>query len=153
MELSNNDGIALSFSVSGYQFPTMETEFHDSNWLSIVGKVRHPRGDWSFHDPCLLTYELARLCTWLDGVAEAPGAKHNAQYFTEPNLEFSVARVDDAPVLRVHLSHEACPPWVSDRDERFDGVDLDFPLAENDLRSVAEALRELLVKFPQRADS
>jgi hypothetical protein len=151
MHLTDASSTTLSLTISGYQFPAMETEPHDSNWLNVVGTVEHPRGPWSFHDPCLLTYELEWLCDWLERVAADPVAEHPPEYFTEPNLEFHVIRSGGAASLRVHLSHEASPPWIQDRADRLDGVDLDFPLPENDVRAAAKSLRACLSKYPQRA--
>ena len=147
MNLTDGSSTALELSISGYEFPAIETEPDDSNWLNVVSKVNHQHGSWSFHDPCLLTYELEWLCSWLEGVAARPNAEHEAEYFTEPNLEFHVIQRDEATTLRVHLSHEASPPWTTAT-----GVDLDFPLAINDLRVAADTLGGYLSKYPQRAD-
>jgi hypothetical protein len=51
--------------VVGYQFPDNHISEYDSNWLVIEGRVSHPQADWSFRDPCLLTYEADYLADWL----------------------------------------------------------------------------------------
>lgn len=152
MNLTDGRAITLNLSISGYQFPAAEAEPYDSNWLNVAGKVEHPRGAWSFHDPCLLTYELERLCDWLEDVAASPHTEHEPEYFTEPCLEFSVVRCGGATALRAHLSYDPSPPWITCRSERLDGIDLDFPLAINDLRAVSKTLRGYLSRCPQRAD-
>jgi hypothetical protein len=151
MHISDAQSTSLILTVTGYQFPALATEPYDSNWLNVLGEVAHPRGAWTFDDACLFTYELERLCTWLAGVAAEPAAKHESLGFTEPNLEFHVLRRRGRAILRVHLGHESASPWLEDRAERIDGVDLDFPIHLNDLGAAARRLREQLSRFPQRA--
>jgi hypothetical protein len=151
MHLFNDSGVSLSLSVSGYQFPELATQPYDSNWLNVDGSVNHPRGAWSFRAPCLLTYELERLCRWLESVAASPAASHEAEAFTEPNLEFCVVQSGGQAHLRVHLGYESTPPWLSTPDVRVNGLDLDFPVARNDLYAAARGLRDQLARYPQRA--
>ena len=40
------DGQSLELRILGYQYPDLETEDYDSNWLNVEGKVAHPRGDF-----------------------------------------------------------------------------------------------------------
>jgi hypothetical protein len=70
MKLASSDGQTFEMRILGYQFPHLETELHDSNWLIIAGEVTHPKGSWQFKAPCLLTYEAERLASWIDLVAE-----------------------------------------------------------------------------------
>ena len=153
MDLSDGRGTLFSLSVSGYQFPAMATEPYDSNWLNIAGRVEHPLGGWTFHDACLLTYELEHLCNWLEAVAVDPRSRHEPATFLEPNLEFHIVQGQDRGILRVHLRLECCsPPWLADHDDRVDGVDLEFPIESHDLGAAARNLRSLLSRVPQRAE-
>ena len=88
-QLSDAKGTSLSLTISGYQFPEIENDSHDSNWLNITGKVEHPRGSWTFVDPCMLTYELEGLSDWLESVAENSNTSHHksAVFFTPASLK------------------------------------------------------------------
>jgi hypothetical protein len=133
--------------IVGYQFPGNATAEYDSNWLVIEGAVRHPRGDWRFRDPSLLTYEVARLADWLEAVAVGTQPRPWCG-FIEPNLSFDVAGEGAVRVLRVSFGCEATPPWSASDEE----AAVEFPVAGLDLMSAAESLREQLREFPQRAE-
>ena len=148
MRLSSPDGIVLELDITGYEFPSIHDDHWDSNWLIVRGRVAHPRGDWSFRQPCLTTFEVGDLARWLEGVANgAPEAKLG--YFTEPNLEFEYAALPD-PVIEVRVAHECAPPWLEIGDARLDGVVLRFPLAINDPIESAAALRAALEVYHVR---
>lgn len=146
MRLASRD-TRFELRIVGYQFPGDATAEYDSNWLVIEGSVWHPRGDWRFRDPCLLTYEVARLADWLEAVA-ADCEPRPWCSFIEPNLTFEVAGEDATRVLRVSFRCEAAPPWAT-RDEE---ASAEIPVAGLDLMSAAESLREQLREFPRRAD-
>jgi hypothetical protein len=133
--------------VVGYQFPGNATAEYDSNWLVIEGAVRHPRGDWRFRDPSLLTYEVARLADWLEAVASGTEPRPWCG-FIEPNLSFDVAGEGVARVLRVSFGCESLPPWAARGEE----VAVEFPVAGLDLGAAAASLRGQLGEFPQRAE-
>ncbi len=100
-------------SVVGYQFPALEHEEYDSNWLIIRIDVRHPLGSWSSTDPSLLTYEVAALADWLEGISAGSRPKPD-QWFTEPCLEFHLKSDHNGlEFLAVNFSHEFRPPWAS----------------------------------------
>ena len=149
MRLDDTRGCSLELRILGYQFPDLETEKYDSNWLVVEGNVSHPRGDWTFRDPCLLTYEASRLAGWLDSLAR--GAPSSRQVgFVEPNLLFRSRRQPAGASLRVYFELEARPPWAP-----FEAVDgecwIDFPVSEFPLRRAAASLRNQLKSYPQRA--
>jgi hypothetical protein len=147
MHLSGRNGMALELRVVGYQFPDDPTSEYDSNWLVIEGRVSHPRGDWSFRDPCLLTYEASQLADWLEAVAadreERPWAG-----FIEPNLSFEVVAAGDERALRVSFAIEAHPPWSPRSEAAF----IEFPVEELDIAGAVKAWREQLRQFPKRAE-
>lgn len=60
MTLEGHDG-SCELSIAQYQFPTREKRDLDANWLVVEGRVTLPDGEWRFRDPCLTTFEAARL--------------------------------------------------------------------------------------------
>jgi hypothetical protein len=150
MKLVSRDGQFLQLQILGYEFPHLEMAEYDSNWLVIAGEVRHARGSWRFIHPCLLTYEAARLASWMDAVADANPCSDTCG-FTEPNLEFRALLSLKHPVLRVYFNLEARPSWASSRVAGEDDLWVEFPIAGLDLRSAAQHLRAELSSYPQRA--
>jgi hypothetical protein len=149
MKFCGVDGQSVELRVVGYQFPDLaEIEF-DSNWLRIEGKVSHPRGQWSFEDPCLLTYEVSRLADWLDALAQGNSISDEIG-FVEPNLSFRIVRSATATVLRVYFELEARPGWVATPTAGLEDLRVEFPLQELDLRQAACSLREELANYPQQ---
>jgi len=152
MMLSGSNGSVFELDVIGYQFPTLETEEYDSNWLRIGIHAIHPKGHWRSVDPSLLTYELEHLARWFDSIGRGEPVQPDER-FTEPNLSFRL--VEGGPegkVLRVYFELESRPGWA--RAEKAPAEDLwvEFPLAEIDLSSAARDLRAALARFPQRAE-
>lgn len=49
--------------MAGYQFPHIESDEFDANWLVVEGLVA-PADEraWKFRDPALLTWEVEGLC-------------------------------------------------------------------------------------------
>lgn len=146
MRLSGRD-VRFELWIAGYQFPGDATSYYDSNWLIVEGAVRHPRGDWRFRDPCLLTFEVARLVDWLETVAAGTELQPWCR-FIEPNLSFKVAGTDAGRVLRVSFAIEARPGWAASDED----VAVEFPLATMDLGPAVASLRAQLREFPQRAE-
>lgn len=138
--------LRLELRIVGYQFPDNATAEYDSNWLIVEGTVRHPRGDWRFRDPSLLTYEVARLADWLEAVAVGTEPRPWCG-FIEPNLAFEVTGEGRTRVLRVSFGCEAIPPWAVHDEE----VAVEFPVPGVSLATAAGSLREQLRRYPQRA--
>ena len=94
MILQSRDFSAFELRVAGYQFPDIESDEFDANWLVVEGLVA-PADEraWKFRDPALLTWEVEGLCNWLEAVASGQDVKESAD-FTEPNLRFEVAERD-----------------------------------------------------------
>ncbi len=146
MRLATGD-MALELRIAGYQFPGAATALYDSNWLVIEGAVQHPRGNWRFRDPSLLTYEVTQLADWLEAVAAGAEAKPYCG-FIEPNLSFEVVGTGATRQLRVSFAIEARPPWANREEE----VYVEFPLREPELKAAVASLRRQLQDFPQRAE-
>jgi hypothetical protein len=147
MRLVLDEHAGVEVRIAGYQFPGNATADYDSNWLVIEGTVRHPRGAWTFRDPGLLTYEVARLADWLDAVAAGTEATPWCA-FIEPNLSFDVSSESADRVLRMSFALEALPPWAETGEEIY----IEFPVNRVDFRAAAASLRSQLSSFPQRAE-
>ena len=149
MRLDDGQGATLQLSVDGYQFPDSDG-YWDSNWLMVRGTVEHPRGSWTFRDPCLTTFEIEQLAAWLDGVANDQ-VDPKLGLFTEPNLHFEQVTSPE-PSVRVTLAYESAPPWLAAPSERLDGTAVEFPVRLNEPRAAARSLRELLSAYPIRGE-
>lgn len=175
MRLSSTDGTTIELTPIRYEFDRVEAGAGagdwDANWLVIDGTIRLGDGrTWAFSNPSLTTFEARRLTDWLQAVcadrvtpaatvAEAIADQSEAEgrlcAFLEPNLAFSLAAQAGGRVrLRVHLSLEALPPWLSDPDGPgrpglFDyTVDVDTTTAA--LAQAAEDWATSLADFPIR---
>jgi hypothetical protein len=149
MRLTGPDG-ALTLTLAGYQFPHLATVEHDSNWLNVHVRVRHPRGEWAAQDASLLTYEAASLAGWLEAVAS--GREPDAECsFLEPNLRFEV-RADEAGgrTLRVYFELELRPAWAPYDGAPEDDLFIDVPVERAQLTTAAASLRRQLAGCPQR---
>jgi hypothetical protein len=141
----------MTLSLAGYQFPDLASADYDSNWLRVTVEVAHPRGKWRASEPCLLTYEAARLATWLEAITpESPVGSEES--FIEPCLAFSIVDVNGGGrALRVYFELECRPPWASSRAAGEQDLWVQFPLSELDPKAAARELREQLTRYPQRA--
>jgi hypothetical protein len=146
MELTS-DNLAFELRIVGYQFPDEQTADYDSNWLLVEGAVQHPRGDWRFRDPSMLTYEVAKLADWLEAAADGTEPEPWCA-FIEPNLSFEVVGEGADRALRVSFAIEALPHWAKPGEE----VYIDFPFSDLDLPTAVASLRQQLSAFPQRAE-
>jgi hypothetical protein len=146
MRLAGRDA-RFELRIAGYQFPGDATSDYDSNWLVVEGSVRHLRGKWRFRDPCLLTYEVARLAGWLEAVAAGTEPEPWCG-FIEPNLSFEVAGAGLGRMLRVSFALEARPRWAGADED----VSVEFPLSTLDLGPAVASLRAQLREYPQRAE-
>lgn len=163
--------LELSLSVVGYQFPHLATEQYDSDWLNIQLELRCGDLHWQRIDPALLTYEIERLCRWLDEAArnaalfgdwQMPNSPlWTEENFIEPNLAFRLESNGESEhpfKLRVYLAAEFLPPFKAqlphftlDDTEEVSQVWLDFRASRGDLERLSQELRSGLQKFPIRA--
>jgi hypothetical protein len=145
-------GSFFSLELLGYKYPDAEGEPYDANWLLVRVDTAGPQGAWSITDPCLLTYEAARLADWLEkvgsGAEDAPAVS-----FLEPALLFRVVeREGGEKFLRIHFGSLVHPDWAAEAPVAGTNPDLwlDFPLAEIDPAAAAQSLRGQLQKYPRR---
>ena len=138
MLLRNDVFTELKIEVEGYQFPALENEPWDADWLNIKIQVKHPIDNWKATDPYLLTFELKWLIEWFEKICEGKEVEKHLS-FTEPCLEFEI--LEDK--LRVFFSHDFAPPWTKDHKEFF----MDFIVAKTELKLVIQGLQKELEKF------
>ena len=149
MKLFGDEQTSFEFEVVGYQFPQLENEPYDSDWLIVRVCVQHPRGSWSKTDACLLTFELATLVDWLRTIAEEMPPSSEVE-FIEPELSckwFGQGKNH----LRIYLDYSLRPDWSpyvgpNEEEELF----VEFAVTVEDLKSAADALRSQLKQFPVR---
>jgi hypothetical protein len=142
----------LELTFVGYQFPHLATVPWDSNWLNVRVRARHPRGDWTAQDPCLLTYDVAGLADWLEAVAA--GREEDAEHgFMEPSLFFrSAVDPDGNRFVRVYFELGLRPTWAPFDGAPMEDLYLDFPAEPRQLTEAARSLREQLGRYPQRTE-
>jgi hypothetical protein len=151
MELNSSSGMDFKLEIEGYQFPDLETEIWDSNWLIIQINVSHPNGNWSATDACLLTYEIASLANWFEQISNGKNDKLELG-FLEPALHFKLIESNGVAnrALYVFFDMVLRPSWAKSLNYR--DVWVKFPLAEINLMKASMQLREQLSQFPQRAE-
>jgi hypothetical protein len=149
MLLKGAENTEFEMKVVGYQFPHLDNEPYDSDWLNINVRVVHPRGAWSATDACLLTWEVASLAEWLRRMADDTPA-HSEENFIEPELHFEWFGESQSR-LRVYLDYSLRPVWspyhgANEEEELY----VEFVVNPEELRSIAGDLRSELKKFPIR---
>src|SRR5512139_2612438 len=110
MHLSHSETHTFALAILGYQFPGLQSEPFDSNWLTVFIEARTAEGHWRATDPCLLTNEARELVSWLrEAAAHVPA--ENPLEFTEPTIRFEI---DASPTttLCIHLGYGFEPPWL-----------------------------------------
>lgn len=129
----------------------MEFDPHgvDVNWLNIRLSVRGPDRSWTAIDPCLDTWEVARLAQWFEAIAAGNAVDCDA-FFTEATVRFALLE-DDPKKLRVYF----WPGWApsdgaSTEDE---DVFIECHASAEALHAAAASLRAQLKKFPIRAQA
>lgn len=158
MQLQGHDGSTVEASIVGYEFPDIEGQKWDSNYLYICIRVTAPTGSGSSEDPCWTTWEVERLIAWFESLAADEPASPIG--FLESNLEFELVRqVQDRLTLRVFFILERERLWVPNDKvpslepqtpaEPVSGV-VDLEVTREALRQAATTLRGELSHFPVR---
>lgn len=148
MKLINKNQTNFELDIAGYQYPGMETEEYDSNWLMIRIKVKHSKGEWQSTDPSLLTYEAKELAQWLEKIGRNEPVEEEMA-FIEPNLSFSLAEKNK--YLRIYFELESRPSWAACNWANKGDLWLDIEIENNNLLEAAGDLNEQLLNYPQRA--
>ncbi len=149
MHLRGREGNELELSVVGYEVPAETVDPWESNSLLVALRVVSPKGAWEVVDPCLTTWEAARLASWLAAVAVGPAL--GTRTLTEPNLSVAATPENGRLTLRICFELESRPPWAPTiRGGRDLCVDLD--VARRDLVAAAASLGADVGRFPRRGD-
>lgn len=149
MRIQNLDGTArFELEILGYEFPNLEHDMWDANWLLISGKMVTPARSWQFVDPCLVTMEAHELAKWFADLGTRRPAESRID-FTEPNLSFEWMPSDSQTVeLRLYLACNSLPPGVDTGDEEFFEP---FHVTREELRDAANELCRAIANYPVRA--
>jgi len=148
--LTAQNGHRLELELLGYQFPTIEDDESDSNWLNIRVSATNDQGSWTATDPSLGTVEVAQLADWLKAIADGDEAARELD-FIEPNLAFELAETNESVRLRAWFELELRPRWSPADEVPARDLCVDLELSRDDLRAAAESLRDELGRFPPRA--
>lgn len=149
MKLTGESHTSFALQVVGYQFPELENDDYDSNWLNVRIDVSHPKGSWTATDPSLLTYEFRQLEDWLGAIAKNPANPSDID-FIEPNLKFQYRVDDDSRILRIFFELESRPKWAPSNGAGMEDLWIDIPFAQDDFDAAAAAIAEECRRFPQR---
>jgi hypothetical protein len=151
MELQDGR-VSVQLDITNYQFPHVDNESWDSDWLTIRLHLQYGDRTWTHDDPALVTRHLTTFASW----------RHQRLTtritFTEPNLSFEVLNhhPTGAPAaLRVYLDLECRLPFFALLDHvgpasHPDEVWINFPLDEHTLRRTTSRLHEQLGHHPVR---
>lgn len=149
MLLKNKKGDEFRLEIIGYQFPSILDSYWDSNWLNVRINVSTSTGSWSCVAPCLLTFEVDELASWLDKLI-VDKASTAVISFTEPSPQFRFIKHGSGHcLLRVDLGYffqKKLSGLFAGR--RF--IRLFFSINDNELPHQANLLREQLKNCPQR---
>jgi hypothetical protein len=149
VRIVGREGNQLEVSILGYEHPEKTVDPWESNGLLVALRVVSSHGTWEVVDPCLTTWEAARLAAWL--AAAAVGPDRVARRLAEPNVTVVAAPVGGRLQLRICFELETRPPWApSVRGGRDLCVDLD--IARDDAAAAAAELRTDARRFPQRGE-
>ena len=149
MRLQGREGNELGLSIVGYQFPGETVDPWESNSLLVALRVVSPRGTWEVVDPCLTTWEAARLAAWLAAVGVGP--EGGTRILAEPNVSVCATPTGGRLQLRICFELENRPPWAPTiRGGRDLCVDLDVSRA--DAVAASASLRGDVRRFPRRGD-
>jgi len=150
MKLIGKNGSSIELSVVGYQFPELENEEYDSNWLNVHISVTHPKGSWASSDPSLLTYELRELGLWLEAISEKPNEPSELS-FVEPNLSLRYLTSEPGRVLRVYFELESRPNWAETDGAGMEDLWIDVPFDNEAFHDAADAIADDCKRYSQRA--
>ena len=135
-----NGSERFKLRIAAYQFPNAS----DDDWLLIDGEVRLALGEWSFRDPSLTTFELARIADWLEALAKGIPVQDWVD-IVEINIDF---KRTSPTTIRVSFWAESAPDSA-----KMGGLRPGLTLPIDDRLLVAAAqLRAQLVHFPHRGD-
>jgi hypothetical protein len=146
----------LELAIVGYEFPDVEGEKHDSDWLRIRADVRIGDLAWSAEHPSLRTHEVNWLVDWLEALGSGCG-KYLTRDFLAQSLTFRADPLPDGLTrLQVYFGTRMYPypgrrhppAWDEDND-----VYVEIALTSQQLHAAARDLRAELSRYPARTPS
>ena len=150
MKLKNSSKESFELRIIQYEFPNINNEKYDANWLLIEIEVSDQYGQWVVKDPCLLTFDIQNLGNWLLSIAAGEEVISKFQ-FMEPELEFHLIRpIEEEYILRIYMRHNLKPQWKSSRGREAEDFWLDFPVDSLVLQRLANSLHQQLMEYPPR---
>ncbi|OAI41567.1 hypothetical protein AYO38_00610 [bacterium SCGC AG-212-C10] len=157
--LDSRYGEWFSITALSYQFRDLSTlRFdYDANWLNIELQANFGRMKWSADAPCLLTWEVSGMVTWIEALAEGSLSTADQWLAIEPCLSMEVGSVDSHPrELVVAFEQEYSPMWQGryedlKREETWwSPFRIRLFVTPGALTAFAAGLREDLERFPRR---
>jgi hypothetical protein len=150
MQLTGPENASFALHIVGYEFPELQYEPYDSDWLVIAVSVTMARGTWRATHSCLLTWEVARLATWFDAIA-AHAPVEPEESFVEPNLRFHLLQSHGSSHhLRVYFELESRPAWAAAQVADMEDLWVDLNADTTTLQAAAAALRAAFEEFSVR---
>ncbi len=149
VRLRGREGNELELSIVGYEVPAETVDPWASNSLLVALRVVSPRGAWEVVDPCLTTWEAARLASWMAAVAVGPEGVRRS--LAEPNLSVSATAAGGRVQLRICFELENRPPWAASVRGGGD-LCVDLDVTRGDVVAAAGSLRSDVRRFPRRGD-
>lgn len=152
MQFSDPQGTLFTLVILDYQFPETTDALYDSNWLLVEVDVTTPERSWRAHDPCLLTYEVEHLAQGFEQVSSGI-REHLIWDFLEPCLQFEIrASPPGIQTLRITFDLDLHPDWNAQPGWQRTDLWIECPVDSQQLIMAAQALRQQLARYPQRAE-
>lgn len=145
------DGHALTISVIGYQYPD-ETEFPDSEWLTIEVSGENAGQTWTRRDPAIIANDLKHIANWFRALHAGLGLPVNPMGFWEQNLAFNYRGEtrENKHQVDIWLDYEFKPPGFKPEPGAPQECVLSFELSRSEIQAIAEATEEAARRFPVR---
>jgi hypothetical protein len=151
VQLEGNNGATLGLRPLRYCEPDERDDPWGANALVVDVRIVSDRGSWHVEDPCLTTFEAARLARWLAAVALGE-PRATAAGLTEPNLELRVTDTGSGGLrLRATVELESRPPWLPSSGLGADDLSVELDVDRRALFDAAHDLADELIAFPLRA--
>ena len=156
MLLRGRQGTELGLTIDGYQFPGELVDPWESNALLVEVRIVAPEGSWDVVDPCLTTWEAAKVFAWLNALARGAdlvAARPLAVHAPNVTLHGQARPGDpDRVDIRACFALERRPPWLASGGGRTGSLCVDLDADRAQLAHAARAFAADLARFPQRGD-
>lgn len=137
---------SIDFNIRCYEYPQekpSEKEFnYDANWLVINVVFCDENTNETYHDQCLLTYELSELINALQQIINGSENSYISD-FMEPYLSVCITKVDEFITFALSFV--------------IDTIDEDWPTVEatakwtiEEAKDKLKELKDMEQKFPER---